>query len=128
MLTACPFPLQGGAADGGGGAALMTPRGMLARTALAASTTFAAASLTYPLDIVRKRLIIDSGSDAPRYGGRFTTAVSRIYAAEGLGGFFRAYGFDMVFRWGWLALSRVLDSSESVVCGSPAQHLLTSRC
>lgn len=98
--AAAPHAQKGQTDADGSDAALVTPRGVLARTALAASTTFAAASLTYPLDIVRKRLIVDAGGEAPQYGGRFRTAVARIYAAEGLRGFYRFYGYDMVFRSG----------------------------
>jgi hypothetical protein len=77
-----------------------TPSALLGRTALAASTTFMAASITYPLDIIRKRLVIDVGSDAStrQYNGSFKAAVSRIYAREGLKGFYRFYSYDMVFR------------------------------
>jgi hypothetical protein len=67
------------------------------RTGLAAATTFVAASITYPLDIIRKRLIVDVGSDQKQYSC-FRAAVSRIYAKEGVRGFYRFYAYDMCFR------------------------------
>jgi len=78
----------------------LTPADVVCRTALAASTTFMAASITYPLDIIRKRLIVDVGSDARQYDGSFSAAVRRIYAREGVKGFYRFYAYDMVFRLG----------------------------
>lgn len=85
----------------------VTPTALLGRTALAASTTFMAASITYPLDIIRKRLVVDVGSDpsSRQYNGRFKAAVQRIYAQEGLKGFYRFYSYDMVFRWAAAACS-----------------------
>lgn len=67
------------------------------RTGLAAATTFVAASITYPLDIIRKRLIVDVGSEKKQYSG-FRAAVGRIYAREGIRGFYRFYAYDMCFR------------------------------
>lgn len=78
----------------------LTPVDVVCRTALAASTTFMAASITYPLDIIRKRLIVDVGSDVRQYDGSFSAAVRRIYAREGVKGFYRFYAYDMVFRLG----------------------------
>ncbi|KAF6261356.1 mitochondrial carrier domain-containing protein [Scenedesmus sp. NREL 46B-D3] len=80
----------------------ITPSAVLGRTALAASTTFMAASITYPLDIIRKRLVVDVGSESStrQHSGSFKAAVSRIYAREGLKGFYRFYSYDMVFRLG----------------------------
>ncbi|KAF8071291.1 ADP,ATP carrier protein [Scenedesmus sp. PABB004] len=100
----------------------LAPRELAARTLLAAATTVTAATLTYPLDIIRKRLIVELGAPpaaaaaaqqlgpggggavpaagtAPRRGG-FAACARRIYAREGLRGFFRFWGFDMVFRAG----------------------------
>lgn len=45
----------------GGSQLELTPAAVLTRTGLAAGTTFVAASITYPLDIIRKRLIIQLG-------------------------------------------------------------------
>lgn len=53
----------------------------------------------YPLDIVRKRLIVDVGADAKQYAG-LKAAVSRIWAKEGIKGFYCFYQYDMVFRLG----------------------------
>lgn len=78
----------------------LAPKDILTRTALAAATTYTAASVTYPLDIIRKRLIIDVGSERKQYHGSFKAAVSRIYAAEGVKGFYRFYAYDMFFRLG----------------------------
>lgn len=78
----------------------LAPKDIITRTALAAATTYAAASLTYPLDIIRKRLIVDVGAERKQYHGSFKAAVARIYAAEGIKGFYRFYAYDMVFRLG----------------------------
>lgn len=77
----------------------LTPSAVLSRTGLAAATTYVAASITYPLDIIRKRLIVDVGSDTKQYSG-FRAAVARIYAKEGIKGFYRFYLYDMFFRLG----------------------------
>lgn len=81
----------------GGSQLELTPAAVLTRTGLAAATTFVAASITYPLDIIRKRLIVDVGSDTKQYSG-FRAAVARIYAKEGIKGFYRFYMYDMCFR------------------------------
>lgn len=70
------------------------------RAALAATTTFIAASVTYPLDIIRKRLIVDVGADTKQYGNSLRCAVLRIWRSEGIRGFYRFYWYDMFFRLG----------------------------
>lgn len=47
-----------------GAHAATTPSGLALRAGLAAATTFTAATLSYPLDIVRKRLIVDTAAEA----------------------------------------------------------------
>lgn len=78
----------------------LAPKEIATRTALAAATTYIAASVTYPLDIIRKRLIVDVGSERKQYDGSFKAAVGRIYASEGIKGFYRFYAYDMFFRLG----------------------------
>lgn len=77
----------------------LTPSAVLQRTGLAAATTLSAASITYPLDIIRKRLIVDVGSEARQYHGGFRACVAHIYAKEGIKGFYRFWAYDMCFRW-----------------------------
>lgn len=61
------------------------------RTCLAAATTFAAASFAYPLDIIRKRLVVDAAADVPLYHGSFVRCVREIFKREGMQGFYRFY-------------------------------------
>ena len=94
---------------------------MLTRTGLAAATTFVAASITYPLDIIRKRLIINVGSEEKMHSG-FRATVSRIYMKEGVKGFYRFYLYDMCFRWacrgggGGRRVGPIFRMAERVVC------------
>ena len=75
-----------------------SPAGLAVRTGLAAATTFAAASISYPLDIIRKRLIVDTAADVSVYGGSVSRCVREIWVREGVAGFYRAWAFDMGFR------------------------------
>ncbi|GBF99816.1 hypothetical protein Rsub_12569 [Raphidocelis subcapitata] len=75
-----------------------TPLGLALRTGLAGATTFTAASVSYPLDIIRKRLIVDTAAEAPQYGGSFRRCVAEIARREGVRGFYRFYFYDMGFR------------------------------
>lgn len=75
-----------------------SPAGFALRSSLAAVTTLAAASIAYPLDVVRKRLIVDTAADAPQYHGSVARCVREIARREGIKGFYRAWGFDMGFR------------------------------
>ncbi|WIA32419.1 hypothetical protein OEZ86_003242 [Tetradesmus obliquus] len=107
----------------------VTPTALLGRTALAASTTFMAASITYPLDIIRKRLVVDVGSDpsSRQYNGRFKAAVQRIYAREGLKGFYRFYSYDMVFRLGGgVLLTRIGTQDHQDDCAAGMFGVLRS--
>jgi hypothetical protein len=70
----------------------ITPKGLALRTGLAVATTFTAASVSYPLDIIRKRLIVDTAAEAPQYGGSFRKCVREIWRREGMRGFYRFYG------------------------------------
>lgn len=76
----------------------ITPSGLAVRTGLAAATTYASASIAYPLDIIRKRLIVDTAADMPQYGGSFLRCIRKIYVREGFRGFYRFYWYDMAFR------------------------------
>ena len=76
------------------------PKDLLLRTLLAASTTFVAASITYPLDIIRKRLILEVGLDDKMYKGQLRHCITGMYQREGIRGFYRFYAYDMVFRLG----------------------------
>jgi hypothetical protein len=78
----------------------LTPGSMLAHAALAAATTFTSASITYPLDVIRKRLIIDVGQTEQQYKGQFRQCVETIWRREGVRGFYRFWAPDMVFRLG----------------------------
>lgn len=83
-----------------------SPAVVLQRFALAASTTFAAATLTYPLDTIRKRMIVAVGVQGP--DGRpqplqhhsFRTCVQGILQREGVAGFYRFWAYDATFRLG----------------------------
>ena len=90
-------PLVLGAEEHGRHAAT-TPSGLALRAGLAAATTFVSATAAYPLDVVRKRLIVDTAADAPLYGGSLRRCVREIARREGLRGFYRAWPFDIAFR------------------------------
>lgn len=66
---------------------------------LAQSTVYVASTVSYPLDVIRKRLIVDVASSEPQYRGTLD-CIRRIARTEGVKGFFRFYGYDMVFRLG----------------------------
>jgi hypothetical protein len=78
----------------------LTPGSMLAHAALAAATTFTSATITYPLDVIRKRLIIDVGQADKQYKGQFRQCVATILKREGIRGLYRFWAPDMVFRLG----------------------------
>ncbi|KAI8464473.1 MAG: mitochondrial carrier domain-containing protein [Monoraphidium minutum] len=112
--SAKPFVIRGPAGEH----AATSPRGLALRAALAAATTFGAASVCYPLDVVRKRLIVDAAAAAPVYGGSVARCCAEIARREGLRGFFRFYWCDTAFRVagglvlvGYDALSELLTRS-----------------
>lgn len=78
--------------------AAVSPTGFALRSALAVGTTYVSATLAYPLDVIRKRLIVDTAADERLYGSSFRGAVREIYLREGLRGFYRFYAYDMAFR------------------------------
>ena len=73
-------------------------RAALERLCIASGTTATAAALTHPLDVVRKRLVVDSTGEL--YGGTFTGAVRGIWAREGTRGFLRFLPQDVFLRMG----------------------------
>ncbi|EFJ52023.1 ADP/ATP carrier protein, probably mitochondrial, partial [Volvox carteri f. nagariensis] len=71
------------------------------RWAAANLVVVTASSLTYPLDVVRKRLVADTalGPGRQQYKG-FFDCVFKMARTEGLGGFYRFYAYDMMLRLG----------------------------
>jgi solute carrier family 25 (mitochondrial adenine nucleotide translocator), member 4/5/6/31 len=99
----------GGGEDGGGGEkggdrppSPSSPstfiRTILERLSIASGTTVVAATLTHPLDVVRKRLVVDLRGEL--YGGTFRGAVAGIWRREGLRGFLRFLPQDALLRSG----------------------------
>ncbi|KAG2426338.1 hypothetical protein HXX76_013095 [Chlamydomonas incerta] len=74
---------------------------VLERWAAANVVVLAASSITYPLDVVRKRLVADTALGPGRQQFRgFVDCVAKIVRTEGLPGFYRFYGYDMLLRLG----------------------------
>ncbi len=67
--------------------------------ALATGTVVVASSATYPLDVIRKRMVLEVASGKGGYSG-FGAMVRQMARTEGLAGFYRFYGVDMLFRSG----------------------------
>jgi hypothetical protein len=67
--------------------------------ALATGTVVVASSATYPLDVIRKRMVMEVASGKGGYSG-FGAMVRHVARTEGLAGFYRFYGVDMLFRSG----------------------------
>lgn len=84
--------------DGGGASSLPLWRAALERLCIASGTTATAAALTHPLDVVRKRLVVDSGGKL--YGGTFSGCVRGIWQREGARGFLRFLPQDVFLRMG----------------------------
>jgi solute carrier family 25 (adenine nucleotide translocator) protein 4/5/6/31 len=73
-------------------------RAALERLCIASGTTATAAALTHPLDVVRKRLVVDS--EGKLYGGTFNGCVRGIWQREGVRGFLRFLPQDVFLRMG----------------------------
>ncbi|GIL52841.1 hypothetical protein Vafri_8605 [Volvox africanus] len=99
---------------------------VMQRWATANLVVVTASSLTYPLDVVRKRLVADTalGPSQQQYKG-FVDCVTKIARTEGLGGFYRFYGYDMLLRLGGGILLVLYDELKTRGPGSVARQLLT---
>ncbi|GIL83208.1 hypothetical protein Vretifemale_12065 [Volvox reticuliferus] len=99
---------------------------LMQRWATANLVVLTASSLTYPLDVVRKRLVADTalGPSRQQYRG-FVDCVMKIARTEGLGGFYRFYGYDMMLRLGGGILLVLYDELKTRGPGSVARQLLS---
>jgi solute carrier family 25 protein 44 len=91
-------------------------RTVLERLSIASGTTVLAATITHPLDVVRKRLVVDLKGEL--YGGTFAGCVRGIWRREGLRGFLRFLPQDALLRSGAgtiLVTYDMLLSTSSVV-------------
>lgn len=86
---------------------------LLQKWVLASATVYTSATITYPLDVLRKRLVVDAGSAHREYSG-LLDAVRKTAAREGVAGFYRFYGYDMLFRVGAGLLLVVYDEMKRV--------------
>ncbi|KAJ9511333.1 hypothetical protein QJQ45_029745 [Haematococcus lacustris] len=77
------------------------PPSLLLSWAVASGVVYVATTLTYPLDVVRKRLVVDASAPPGQrqYAGAWDCA-RQVAAREGLRGFYRFYGYDMLLRFG----------------------------
>ncbi|GLI59946.1 hypothetical protein VaNZ11_001998 [Volvox africanus] len=98
---------------------------VMQRWATANLVVLTASSLTYPLDVVRKRLVADTalGPSQQQYKG-FVDCVMKIARTEGLRGFYRFYGYDMMLRLGGGILLVLYDELKTRGPGSVARQLL----
>ncbi|GLC33503.1 hypothetical protein PLESTB_000082100 [Pleodorina starrii] len=99
---------------------------VLQRFAAANLVVFTASTVTYPLDIVRKRLVADTalGPRGQQYKG-FLDCVTKIARTEGMAGFYRFYGYDMLLRLGGGVLLVLYDEMKTHGPASVARQLLS---
>ena len=57
--------------------------------------TTAAGAVSYPLDSVRRRMMMQAGAAAPLYAGQLD-CVRHVLAHEGAAGFYRGYGANLL--------------------------------
>jgi len=67
------------------------------------------AIVTYPLDTVCRRLIMDAGRESPRYKGIFD-CFERIWEDEGIKGFFKGLGVCILQNVGQILYTFLMDS------------------
>lgn len=72
--------------------------GLFRKFALASATVYTASTLTYPLDVIKKRLVADMGHNQQYQG--FADCVRKIAQREGIRGFFRFYTVDVALKFG----------------------------
>ncbi|KXZ54560.1 hypothetical protein GPECTOR_4g625 [Gonium pectorale] len=128
---ATPSPHSSAAAAGGGGAGHPHPPpagdelGIMERWAAANLVVLAASTLTYPLDVVRKRLVADTAArPAQRQYAGLVDCVSKIAQREGLRGFYRFYGYDMLLRVGGGVLLVMYDELKAHGPAGVARQLM----
>jgi len=90
--------------------------GLLGRWAVASGVVLVASTLTYPLDVMRKRLVVDTMLPASerRYAG-LADCMAKTLSKEGLRGFYRFYGADIVMRLGGGILLVVYDEAKAAL-------------
>eukprot|EP00198_Chlamydomonas_reinhardtii_P002035 XP_001691371.1 ADP/ATP carrier protein [Chlamydomonas reinhardtii] len=97
------------------------------RWAAANVVVLAASSITYPLDVVRKRLVADTAMGPGRQQFRgFMDCVTKIVRTEGLPGFYRFYGYDMLLRLGGGVLLVLYDELKAHGAGRMRQQRVPS--
>ncbi|PNW83117.1 hypothetical protein CHLRE_06g307300v5 [Chlamydomonas reinhardtii] len=98
---------------------------VLERWAAANVVVLAASSITYPLDVVRKRLVADTAMGPGRQQFRgFMDCVTKIVRTEGLPGFYRFYGYDMLLRLGGGVLLVLYDELKAHGAGRMRQQVM----
>mmetsp|Transcript_28375 Transcript_28375/g.62380 ORF Transcript_28375/g.62380 Transcript_28375/m.62380 type:complete len:401 (+) Transcript_28375:162-1364(+) len=86
---------------------------VLLKWAVASGVVWLASTITYPLDVMRKRLVVDTSLPPPRrqFLG-FWDCVRKTARREGLAGFYRFYLMDMVLRFGGGILLVAYDEAQ----------------
>lgn len=81
---------------------LFTPKLSYSRETSVPRNDFIPFGVTYhalPADIIRKRLVVDTSLPQRQYKG-FADCVAKTWQREGIRGFYRFYGYDMLLRFG----------------------------